>query len=84
MTSSKIFIKDFLTKLIHNVDSSILNYLGKFQIDISKLARVPADQSVQNLCTVIFQQQKPIIDKFLAAAMLVGKRMPNNPFSHIK
>ena len=62
-------MKDFLTKFLHNVNNPVLKGLCKFQVDISKNARVTAVQSLENLHTSV-------------EAMLVGKRVPTSPFSH--
>ena len=48
--------------------------LWKFQVDIPKNARVTAVQSLENLHTFTL---------YSVAAMLVGKRVPTCPFSHI-
>ena len=71
MTSSKINLRTFLTKVSHNVNDSILKNLCKVQVDTNKCKSYSCSK---------FRKSSYI---YIAVAMLVGKRMPTSPFSHI-
>ena len=53
-------------------ETVILKALSKFQVDIPINARITAVQSLENVRYI-----------YITAAMLVGKRMPTSPFSHM-
>ena len=46
----------FPTKLLHNVNNTILKYLCEFQVDISINAKVITVQNLEDLCTFILRQ----------------------------
>ena len=52
----KFKLTTFLTKLLHNVNTPILKYLCKFQVDILTNARVVAVQNLEDVYTFILRQ----------------------------
>ena len=69
-SSPKIYINDFLTKYLHNVNGFITFLQVSCQYT-SKYKSYSCSKFGKSLCI------------YITAAMLVDKRMPASPFSHI-